>query len=185
MKRLFIAIRIIPDQKMLKLYNSLKESLTTQNIRWVEPDKFHVTLKFLGDTSDEAVSLVNNVIIDTLVSKRSFNIELIKTGIFGSRYDPRVIWFGIDNCIPLVNIASELISNLHDAGFEKDRQNFVPHLTVGRVKKISDKLMFNNSIEKFRNSYFQSYEINEVLLLESVLSRKGPIYKVISSHKLI
>ena len=184
MKRLFIAIRIIPDQNMLDQYNSLKESLNAHNIRWVEPDKFHITLKFLGDTSDEVISDVNKVIIDTFVSKRSFNIELIKTGIFGSRYDPRVIWFGIDNCQPLTDIATELIDNLHNAGFNKDRQNFVPHLTVGRINKISDKKSFNAVIEKFRNSYLQKYEINEVLLMESVLSRKGPTYYVISSHKL-
>lgn len=184
MKRLFIAIKIIPDKNMLIEYSSLRQEFTYDQIRWVEPDKFHLTLKFLGDAYEDSISSVNKVIIDTLRSKRSFNIELIKTGIFGSKYDPRVIWFGISDNEYLNNIAIELIDSLHNIGFKKDKQNFVPHLTVGRIKKIQDKRLFQKSIDKYRETYFQKSIIESVELLESVMLKHGPIYNVISSYKL-
>lgn len=184
MKRLFIAIKILPDENMLKNYCSLRESLRNNNIRWVEPDKFHLTIKFLGDTSDDAIVDVNNVIIDSLESKSSFNIELKNTEIFGSRYDPRVIWYGIEENSNLQDLSNDVINKLHNIGFLKDRQNFVPHLTIGRIKEIEDKKIFNNVINNYRNIYLQKSLVHKVELFESILTRQGPIYNVIESYIL-
>jgi len=185
MKRLFIAIKIIPDENMLKQYYSLREALSDNKIVWVEPDKFHLTLKFLGDTSQDSINIVNNIIIDTLESKRSFDIEFKNTGIFGSKYDPRVIWFGISENHEFLKLGNDLLNNLHDGGFKRDRQNFVPHLTIGRIKRIEDKMFFNRMISNFRNVYLQRFTINKVILYESILRKEGPVYKVVSSYELI
>ena len=167
MKRLFIAIKVIPEQSTINVYKSLRKSLYAQNIRWVDPDNFHITLKFLGDTYVEDIPIVNNLIGNIVADKRSFDIELANTGIFGSRYKPRLIWFGCSNCQQLNALADDLFSNLDDIGFSRDRQNFIPHLTIGRISLIRDKNLLNEQIAKYKNVEFQKVKIDKLHLLEN------------------
>ncbi len=184
MKRLFIAIKIIPEGNTLEKYHELRQALNYNKIRWVEPDKLHVTIKFLGDTYEDRIPIVSSVIRSTIKASGSFNIELKNVGIFGSRYRPRVIWFGISDNEMLSTIANDLIINLDIEGFKNDRQNFVPHLTVGRIKHIEDKVLFNNEIKKFHDLFFQESFVERLILYESILTSKGPVYNEIESFNL-
>ncbi|MBC8320045.1 MAG: RNA 2',3'-cyclic phosphodiesterase [Bacteroidetes bacterium] len=184
MKRLFVAIKIIPDENSLRVYHSLKQALIFDKIRWVDPDNFHITLKFFGNTTEERIPDISNVVQNTVELFKPLNIELKNAGIFGSSYKPRVIWFGIAENKQLTELGINLLNNLNDAGFPKDRQNFVPHLTIGRITKITDKQLFMKEIEKVKNVFFQKSKIDKVILFESILSTHGPTYKVINSFPL-
>ncbi|MAE09040.1 MAG: RNA 2',3'-cyclic phosphodiesterase [Bacteroidetes bacterium] len=184
MKRLFIAVKLIPDDNLLKIYYSLKKALQYDKIRWVHPDNFHITLKFLGTTPEEKISTISEVMINTLTLTKVLDIELNNVGIFGSKYKPRVIWFGINENKQMKNLGIRLLDSLHNAGFPKDRQNFIPHLTVGRITKITGKQLFNYEIEKVRNVYIQKVAIDRVILYESILTSKAPIYNELFSFPL-
>ena len=69
-------------------------------------------------------------------------------------------------------------------GFERDRQNFVPHLTIGRIKNVDDKKFFNQIIEKYATADIQKGNVTEIYLYESILRKEGPIYNVVKSFKL-
>ena len=112
-------------------------------------------------------------------------MHINKTGIFGSSYQPRVIWFGIDNNPVLSNLAENTLNNMAAIGFERDRQNFVPHLTIGRIKYVDDKKYFNQIIERYSASDIQKVSVTEIYLYESILRKEGPIYNVVKSFKLI
>ena len=184
MKRLFLAIKILPDENMLSIFDSIKRSLNFSKVRWVDPNNFHLTIKFFGETPDDAIEVVNRVIRKSIESVKSFDIELSNTGIFGSNYNPRIIWFGITENEKFQKIAQDIIINLDTAGFIKDRQNFVPHLTVGRIKNIVDKKLFNEMIIKVKNIYFQKIIVDEIYLYESILTAKQPIYKIVETFRL-
>jgi 2'-5' RNA ligase len=184
MKRLFIAVKITPDQNFLKVYGDLKSSLFQENIKWVQPSNFHLTLKFLGDTYEDDIPIVTNVINDVLASESSFNFDLRNIGVFGSRYDPRVIWFGIEESGYLRRIGMNMINSLDEAGFKKDRQNFVPHLTIARIRNIENKKGFNEILELHRHNFIQTVKVDNVILYESILMKKGPQYKIINKFLL-
>lgn len=184
MKRLFIAIKLTPDKNLLKTYFFLQNALQHDKIRWVPPDNLHVTLKFLGNTPIEKISTISEVITSSVTSFKPLNVEFVNCGIFGSSYKPRVIWFGIRKHEELKKLGLTIIDNLNDAGFAKDRQNFVPHLTIGRITKIMDKLMFNEAINKVKNVHHQETIIDKVILFESVLTSKSPTYNEIKSFPL-
>jgi RNA 2',3'-cyclic 3'-phosphodiesterase len=185
MKRLFVAIKISPKKRTLEKYFTLKQALNYNKIKWVEPDKLHITIKFLGDTYEDSIPIVISVISSTIKETSSFKIELKNVGIFGSRYNPRVIWFGISENQKLKSLAEDLISNLDKNGFKRDRQNFVPHLTVGRIKRIEDSKLFNNEIEKLRDFYFQEIHVDSIILYESIILSQGPTYKIVKSFNLL
>lgn len=184
-KRLFIAVKVNPEQKLLAPYNTLKSSFSYDRIKWVEPDNFHLTLKFLGDTYESDIANVSSVIEDSLKRFNAFEFNLQTVGIFGSRYNPRVIWVGVEDQGQLKKMGTCLINKLDEIGFENDRQNFVPHLTIARIKSIVNKESFNATIKQFNNTFFQSVKVDRVYLYESVLTRGGPVYKVINKYLLI
>ncbi len=115
----------------------------------------------------------------------TFQLSLANVGIFGSHYKPRVIWFGIDKCTEMENLAADVIEKMHNIGFLKDRQNFVPHLTIGRIKIIDNKQQFSEIISKYENCEIQETTISKFCLFESILSSSGPTYRIVHQHEFI
>jgi RNA 2',3'-cyclic 3'-phosphodiesterase len=184
MKRLFAAVKIQPSAKFLKTYNSLKTGLKFAKITWVNPESIHVTLKFFGETMDNRIPDISRVLKEAAGSHEPFVSELVNVGIFGSSYSPKVIWFGIDKAEPLKELGIDVLQAVEKIGWEQDRQNFVPHITIGRIKDIPDKQLFQRIINEYKKTWMQAVSVQEFHLFESILRPDGPVYKVIESYKL-
>lgn len=184
MKRLFAAIKITPDENFLEIYYGLMKGLHFSKINWVKPENMHLTLKFFGKTPGDKVEKINSVISNSLATYTPFNIEIKNTRIFGSSYNPKVIWFGVDNSEILKSMAECLLNKLDENGFSRDRQNFVPHLTVGRIKDVQNKQRFQSVIDKYKSSFIQKVQVDSIILFESLLTPSGPQYKKVSEFSL-
>jgi 2'-5' RNA ligase len=184
MKRLFAAIKITPDENFLKIYFGLLKELHFAKINWVKPENMHITLKFFGETMEEKIKLIDEIISESIDNSTPFIISLINTGIFGSSYNPKVVWFGIDNSEILTKLAENLLENLHVNSFLRDRQNFVPHLTIGRIKDVQNKHLFQQKIDEYKSSFIQEIKVDNIILFESLLSSSGPQYNKISEYSL-
>jgi 2'-5' RNA ligase len=184
MKRLFAAVKIHPSPEFLKTYNSLKTGLKFARITWVKPESIHVTLKFFGETMESRIPDISKVLREVAGRHQHFTSELVNVGIFGSSYSPKVIWFGIDKSEPLKKLGMDVLQSVEKIGWEQDRQNFVPHLTIGRIKDIPDKHLFQRVIDEHKKTWMQEVHVQEFHLYESILNREGPVYKVIESFKL-
>lgn len=178
MKRLFAAVKIEPNEDLLKVYYSMRQLLKHENIKWVEPDNLHFTLKFFGETPESKIKKINQVLENIASEIEPFDMSISKTGIFGSSYNPRVIWFGFDEEDDLKDMGERILSRLANAGFLSDRQNFVPHLTIGRIKGIKQRQLFQTVIDDFKEIQIQKFRVNEFYLYKSVLKPSGPIYTV-------
>jgi 2'-5' RNA ligase len=71
-----------------------------------------------------------------------------------------------------------LHADLEKAGFSSDRQNLVPHLTLGRIKSVKDKILFQKIINQFGDICSASEPVGEIILFESILKRDGPDYHI-------
>ncbi len=184
MKRLFVAVKIHPSPEFLKTYNSLKSGLKFCRITWVKPESIHVTLKFFGETEEKRIPEISRVLKEVALRHQPFISELVNVGIFGSSYSPKVIWFGIEKAEPLKKLGLDVLNSLETIGWEPDRQNFVPHLTIGRIKEVPDKRLFQRMIDGHKKARMQEFSVREFYLYESLLLREGPVYKVIEAYKL-
>ena len=185
MKRLFVAVKITPDETFIQTYSLFRQKMGFSRIAWVEPDVMHLTLKFLGDTPEDKIPFIGQVLTEVSQGHPPLDIQLDHLGLFGSSYDPRVIWFGSSDSAKLSELGHAIIDGLHLAGFHRDRQNFVPHLSLGRIKKVENRKYFQMIIDEFRNRLYIKGKIEEVLLFNSILTSSGPIYQKISAFKLI
>lgn len=179
MKRLFIAIKINPDREFLQLCEELRSQLKFEKITWVSPQNVHITLKFLGDTPENKIEFISAGMKKAVTGMPAFSFRLRGLGIFGSSYQPRVVWAGIENWKELALIGENIIREMEFLGWERDRQNFVPHLTLGRIKFIRDKQVFQEVIGEYKHIDIQDVNVTEVRLYESVLTREGPVYTVV------
>jgi len=118
MKRLFVAVKFYPDKKFIREYKLLRSKMEFSRIRWVEPDKFHITLKFIGDTSGDSLPDVIAVIKNAAKHFDPFYIEVGKLGVFGSNYNPRIIWLGINNQNRIKRLGEAMLLGFENAGYK-------------------------------------------------------------------
>ncbi|MBK6965546.1 MAG: RNA 2',3'-cyclic phosphodiesterase [Bacteroidales bacterium] len=181
--RLFAAIKIEPQEQFTTTYDFLKQALDFNIIKWVDPGHIHLTLKFIGNTIPEEVPQIQAALTTACEGIKPFELRISKTGIFGSNYNPKVIWFGIESNEMLQQLAQQVSANLETAGILGDRQNFVPHLTIGRIREIRDKKYFQQLMGRFNEVEIQNQIVTGFNLYESLLFREGPVYNVIESYK--
>jgi 2'-5' RNA ligase len=180
MRRLFIAIDIIPDSNFCDIYAKLKSTSTKlDKINWVKPDLMHLTLKFLGETPENKIPAIVKEIKSASFGISSFELKIGTIGAFGSRYQPRVLWFGIDKSEPLEQIHTQIQKEIRKLGFKPDFGNFVPHITLARINKIDDKQKFWKSIESLQTPFIQEIKVNKIILYESILNERIPVYEVV------
>ena len=176
MKRLFTALKIQPDDDFLAKYRELKSKLHHEQIKWVEEYNIHITLKFFGETEEGKIPGICEVLEKLAATTNCIGLSLSELGIFGSSYAPKVIWVGIEPFAEISLLMKNIHSDLAAIGYMPDRQNLVPHLTLGRIKFLRDKILFRNILDQFRNISSSPMTIGEMILYESILRREGPEY---------
>jgi 2'-5' RNA ligase len=185
MKRLFAAFKIHPDADFLENYRDLQQELSHEQIKWVEERNIHVTLRFFGETEERKIPGICDILKRRASITPAMNLHLAGLGIFGSSYAPKVVWVGIEPYAELSGLMKNLHDDLRVIGFEPDRQNLVPHLTLGRIKFLRDKICFIRAIEQFKNIESAPLNITEAILFESILRREGPEYIALEKFPLL
>lgn len=184
MKRLFVAVKVQPDNQFEEIYRELRKKLFLDKIKWVESQNLHLTLKFLGKTPADDFEKIHIVLQEVAARHSAFELTLQQSGIFGSRYNPRVIWLGTNENRKLKALGKDVLNSFDAAGFERDRGNFVPHLTLGRIKQLTNKKYFQEVISQYHETLFQKQIIEKFYLFESIRNRTGPIYKILKNYDL-
>ena len=185
MKRLFIGLKVEAGETLLKTISSLKTGLSYESVKWTRLENLHVTLEFLGDTDEKLIRVISDILRLSCEGFERFDITLKGTGVFRNFNDPRILWVGIESSRQL-NQLNEVIKNgLKGAGIKTEDKPFNPHLTLARIKKISDNQIFKSEVEEFQNTVFQIVTVPEVVLYESTLQQPGPVYTPLYKFQLI
>lgn len=185
-KRLFIALPLPTTPQLQMLIDQLSKQLAHEKINWVKPENLHLTLKFLGTVPTSKIPDITSATSACVNRYRSFILDFNKTGIFGSRYNPKVIWLGTKTPPDILSsLADDLLNQMDNIGFRRDRQNFVPHLTLGRIRHLSSKPYFQKLINNIPQLSYLQTKVNEVILYESILYNTGPEYYVVERFNLM
>ncbi|HQP91269.1 MAG TPA: RNA 2',3'-cyclic phosphodiesterase [Candidatus Omnitrophota bacterium] len=179
-KRLFIAVEL--PKKVKKTLSSLQDSLkkTGADIKWVEPENIHLTLKFLGAVKTETINNITKK-IDKFRDEKKIKTELFGLGGFPSLTGIRVIWAGLtDEKERILKIAHDLEGDLENFGFEREKRRFKAHITLGRMRSDCNKLSLIEKIKAINQDFEKIiFEVDNITLFESKLSPHGPTYSII------
>lgn len=176
MLRLFIALHF--PETVKKQLGSLIADLRPRGpgIKWVEPRNIHLTLKFLGDTPQEKVPAIAETLGRTAKDFRAFTAGVRGCGGFPNLSRPRVIWVGLADAQPAIDMARAIDKDLARLGLEKERRPLSPHLTLGRIHRPGN---FSPLAAYMQDLKFDAGEVilNTVALVKSTLTPQGPIYE--------
>lgn len=173
-----------PDEirdRMFEFQSNLRES--GADGRWEPKEKFHATIKFLGNVDENQLPTIISTIEQTVKQFNSFEITYLQLGCFPNLNRPRVIWIGCENRDgTLAILKNSLDDMLLQYGFEREEREFHPHVTLGRVK--SGKGL-NNLTPLLQSLTFEPsrFQCREILLMKSVLKPQGSVYSVL--HKFL
>lgn len=184
MRRTFIAIEIPVTVKLKGLLELLRVDLREDRIRWVDPEILHITLSFLGDTSEQQVNYISEQLEIIGSGFSSMELNFKELGVFPNLRKPRVFWIGMERNELLENLQGEIEVMLHNYGINRENKPFSPHLTIARIKWIDDVDKLRYWLQKYRGETIQKTKIGEVIYYESNLTANGPIYSSIKKFPL-
>lgn len=154
----------------------LQETLLNERIKWVDPGKLHITLRFLGDTSPSQVKSIIKILEETVPEFQVPEVEFMGLGLFRNIRDPRVIWIGMDPGPILPALKIRMDQKFEPLGYPPEGRKFRPHLTLGRIKYIRDQNVLKDLLEEYHDTLFQKNRPTEVVYYESILRPSGPEY---------
>ncbi len=144
--------------------------------RWTRPEGIHLTLKFLGQISDEQVTQVKRA-LGQMTRFEKFTIQAKGFGFFPDAKRPRVFWAGLDAPPELARLASEVERVMAPLGFPPENRTFKPHLTLARFKVPRPQPKLQELLAQEGDPSLGTFEVSEFFLWESKLSPQGAEYR--------
>ncbi len=179
MVRAFISIDF-KDEKILKGVLEIQQQIRNSNaaIRLVNPEILHITLEFIGEITDEQVSVLSDML--SKIEFKSLKLEVNEPGVLPNEKYVRVVYCEVNGDIErLKEIQKEIRNNLRKLGFRVDSRTFKPHLTIGRVKSPKNKEELIKVIKNLSEYRCGVQEISSITLKKSELKPEGPAYSVL------
>lgn len=196
MRRLFIALDLAIGvvEQLLNVQEdfhyhllSLPGNAQTElaSVRWTSPENIHLTLKFLGDTDPALIQRLSETLANLVRPLFPFEIEARGVGFFPSAQRPRIFWAGFDaqSAEVLSLLQQALERDLGELGFEPDPRDFLPHVTLGRLRA-DIRPDFSSFAARFEHESFGKSYVKDFVLYESMLTPNGPRYSVVNRFTL-
>ncbi len=181
--RAFLAIDLDDDlkPKINKIIREFKK--IDANIKYVDLQNLHFTLKFFGDIDTEGIDVLAEKIENVVKDFDSFDIKIKGCGAFPNKNRIKVIWVGLDEDQILKELHDKLDKQFNSLGFDLDKK-FSSHLTIGRMRSAKGKNKVKSTIESFENVEIGSMDVKSIVLKKSTLTPAGPIYEDLIEFKL-
>jgi len=171
--RVFIGF-FLPDE-IKKEVSKIQRSIPIFKGKLVEEKNLHLTLKFLGEISQEELEEIRNIL--KRIHFRKIECSIDKLGFFSEKF-LRIIWLHIKNSEDLQKEVDESLKDLFNS-----ENHFMSHLTIARIKSIKNKKEFINKIKEIKLEEINFF-IEEISLVKSELKRDGPEYEILDKYIL-
>ncbi len=182
--RLFVALEP-PDPVLRRLAAAqgelrLAAGRHADEVRWVAPDRLHLTLQFLGSVPEERLEAVRDAVTRAEATSRPLRLEVRGAGGFPSARRPRTIWGGVLGDLDgLQALVVELGRALGSLGFPAGGRAFAPHLTLGRSRDGRGAAGLGGAITAAAGAEPVSWRAEEVVLFRSHLGPGGSRYEAL------
>lgn len=193
--RLFVALDIDDDirGRIARFLEGVREF--APDAAWVRPESLHVTLKFIGEKSEDEGETVKRAL--ATIAAESFKLSFRGYGFFPGARAPRVFWVGSEGESKLTSLATAVDETLALVGVPKEEHAFNAHLTLARggrgsgaphrQKGDSPNRSFQRLQEKLGalpTPEFGSMMAQEFFLYQSQVSRGGSKYTKLAGFAL-
>jgi 2'-5' RNA ligase len=176
MPRLFTGLEIPPlvAQNLAMMRGGLPGA------RWVDPENYHLTLRFIGDVDDDLANEIAGLL--ARVHRRPFELQLDGLSSFGGR-KPRAVVAQASQIAPLMELQAEHDRMLQRLGLEPEGRKYTPHVTLARLRDTSSHQVADYLAAR---GHFRSmpFEVSRFVLFSSRSSIGGGPYIVEEAYPL-
>ncbi len=186
--RLFVAL-LLNDELRCRLeayQRRLKRLSGADGLRWVSPDRIHLTLRFLGDVSNDLIEPLQEALSEALRNASALDLVVDGIGAFPNERRPRVLWVGLRGDLQgLGKIHAAVAQACATVLGQADAEDFHPHLTLARVARnrsgSSSPAKLLRDAPPFKEA---NWRAETASLVRSVLKPEGPEYLEIARMPL-
>lgn len=187
--RSFIAVDLPTEvlDPLKQVSDSLKEQIPDPFMRWVDADQIHLTLKFLGDVSPKNLEIIKKIVATEAAKRNTMEIGIGGIDAFPKKHQPRIIWVRVEAPAELDDLRQGIESGVARLGYEHDKYDFTPHLTLARVSRKTsgkDVRKIGEVLHTFKVGYLGAARVEEVHVYRSDLRPTGPVYKKLFTAQL-
>ena len=184
--RAFIAVEISRDVRTAieRLVRQMQSP--SVNVKWVDTENLHLTMKFLGDVETIRIAEVCRAVERAVAGQKPFPLEIAGAGAFPRSSRPRTLWLGC-TCggDAMRQLHADVENELAELGFAREGRKFEPHLTIGRVRGGHDAAGdLARNIDEHADYAAGQITVTELVLFSSQLHREGPIYTALGRSRL-
>ena len=177
--RLFIAVEIESNDVLKKIIELRDELLSCsrggRGIKGVEDENIHLTIRFLGEVPESLIPVIRNC-LNECRGIGKFNMEIRGVSAFPSVVKPRVVWVGVSSGINELRAIRKTIDKCLGNMVKPDDKEFVPHITIGRIKGSYDRACLASFINSHSDELIGTTPVTKVKLKRSILRPQGPEY---------
>jgi 2'-5' RNA ligase len=180
--RLFVALALPEDIRwQLRL---LCGGLPTRNgngNRWVPPENFHITLRFLGEVDGRDAHYVDAALAGIRAPR--FSVRLKGVDAFTSGQRVKAVYAGVEKQPALQHLHDKVESAVVRAGLPPEGQKYTPHVTLTRPKDPPVSKLQQYLVE---HSLFKTepFEITHFTLFSSEMGSEHSVYTAQQSYAL-
>lgn len=179
--RTFFGIRIPATESLRTTFHQMSALASPRNM--ISPEKWHVTLHFLGDTAEHQIPHLRSIMADIAATECVQTVSIRGLGAFPNLARPSVLWAGFFDAAVLHRMATQLNEQCESLGFPRETRPFRPHLTLARLKfKPGEPLI--EFIQSNPALNLGEVNVSSLELFRSDLTSSGPEYTVIGSVPL-
>jgi 2'-5' RNA ligase len=183
--RLFLAINPTPDvhARIAEATSPLREA--APGLRWVAPDRVHLTVRFLGEQPEGRVAELSDAIDAVVTRHADAPLVLEGVGAFPNFRRARVLWVGAQPHPRLELLHHDVEEACASLGFEPEGRPFRPHLTIARVPDGTPEDTLRSVSRAARAVRLDAgMHVASVDLMASELAPGGPRYRLLHASPL-
>lgn len=182
-KRLFIALDIAEGVRRYLYEIAVKLNKEENDIRKISFSNIHITLKFLGSVNINKIDKIISAVKKTADNFEHFYYRLAdRLDAFPGLLNAKVIFVplkeGNENVIKVYN---DLENSLSKIKIRKEKRNFIPHITIARIKNRINIEKIVNGLRVYKQGRINC---NKIVLFESILKPTGAEYNIVKGCQL-
>lgn len=187
--RLFVAIPLDAGARraLEDRIHQIGRTFSAMPVKWVRPENWHLTLRFLGETDPARVEVLTSRLRGACVHFPGQDLALSGLGAFPNALEPRVIWVGLSVPSQFMKLAESVRNAAEGFGQPgRDHDVFHPHLTIGRVKDVAapQRRALGRDLEQRDFGAPIPWRVNRVVLMRSDLRPGGSTYTELAEFRL-
>ncbi|MFP4394117.1 MAG: RNA 2',3'-cyclic phosphodiesterase [Anaerolineales bacterium] len=188
--RTFIALPLSEEitRQLGEIQSVLSRRCPHRSVRWVEPERIHLTLFFLGDIVLALRPQVEEALGVVARNVAPFTFEAAGLGAFPRMSRPRVLWVGIEDPTRRLALLHQAVNDAMEAvGFERETRPFSPHLTLGRVRRGAsrrDVQQVGEIVQETEVGRLGEAPVSEMIFFRSILKSTGAEYIILKTFAL-